>query len=256
MASAQDIKPPLTLEELATLFRQDVDDLPGDTVTDVNWKNDDTGLLWSNQEICRYANQAVTEFCFRNPILDHNTDITITHLTSGIDVQKISYSQKILQVHRVKYVEDATGDERVLQKRTLQWMDRNHEGWDDETEPRAAMPEYYVEDHDHRLIYLWPVPEVSGILHLSVGRLPSQSMLWSRRHQDQPEIDEQHHLCLLDYMKFLAYRKRDAETEDKDLSNRFLEDFTLMVGERPSARLLRVRRQERNHPRRAIGQYF
>jgi hypothetical protein len=256
MASAQDIKPPLTLEELATLFRLDVDDLPGDTVTDVNWKNDDTGLLWKNQEICRYANEAQNEFCFRQPILDSNTQATITHITISIGAQRYSYDRRILSIRRAKFV-DSNGDEHQLQKRTVQWMDLNKPQWDLEANAAlAGTPEFYVEDYDHRSFDLFPVPDLAGAIHMTVDRLPFSAMVWTRRHQDEPEVDEQHHLDLLDYMKHLAYLKKDAETEDKKLSADFLDSFTIKVGERPSARLLRVRRQERNYPRRSVGHYF
>jgi hypothetical protein len=214
-------------------------------------------LLWSNQEIVRYANQALTEFCFRNPIEDHDIDTAITHLTSAANTQKLSYSPKILSIHRVKHVDDTTGDEQILQKRTVQWMDTYVTDWS--LEGNAALggtPEYYVEDANHRSIWLYPIPESSGIVHLHVGRLPSSNMLWSRRHLDVPEIDAQHHLCLLDYMKYLGFKKRDAETENVSLAEQHLSLFTLHAGERPDARLLRVRRAERNYPRRVRAHYF
>ncbi len=257
MASAQDIKPPLTLEGLATLFRQDVDDLPGDTVTDVNWKNNDEGLLWSNQEICRYANQAENEFCFRQPIHDHNTDLTITHVAITAATQIGTLSPKIISIKRVKWVDGTTADEAPLLKRTADWMDRNHSDWD--LEGALAVqgePQFYIEDMDIHKIFVWPIPINSGTVHMTVDRLPAKPMSWSARHQDGPTIHEQHHLCLLEYMKHLAYKKRDAETEDKKLASDFLAAFNAMVGTRPSARLLRVRKQERHYPRRVKAQFF
>ena len=257
MASAQDIKPPLTLEGLATLFRQDVDDLPGDTVTDVNWKNNDEGLLWSNQEICRYANQAVNEFCFRQPIHDHNTDLTITHVALTGATQIGSLSVKILAIKRAKWVDGTTDDEVQLLKRTSDWMDRHYSDWDLESAGAVSgQPEYYIEDMDIHKVFVWPVPVNSGTIHLTVDRLPTKNMSWSLRHLDGPEIHEQHHFDLLDYMKYLAYNKRDAETEDKALANTFLDSFEARVGPRPNARLLRVRKQERNYPRTVRAHYF
>ena len=91
---------------------------------------------------------------------------------------------------------------------------------------------------------------------MTVDRLPATPMLWPQRHQHVPEIHEQHHLCLLDYMKYLAYNKRDTETEDKSLASTFLDAFDTAVGPRPSARLLRVRKQERNYPRRIRAHFF
>jgi len=255
MASAQDIKLPLTLEELATLFRQDVDDLPGDTVTSVNWKNDDEGLLWKNQEITRYANQAANEFCFRQPILDQDTKPAITQITVAAGTGVYALSPKILAIRRMKFV-DSNGDEFLVGKRTTQWMDRNKSQWDLEASPAQGVVEFYIEDTDTHQLQLYRVPELAGTIHMTVDRLPSTAMLWSARHQHIPEIHEQHHYCLLEYMKHLAYKKRDTETENKKLAQESLDAFTAMVGERPSARLLRVRKQERNNPRRARAQYF
>lgn len=255
MASAQDIKPPLTLEELATLFRQDVDDLPGDTVTDVNWKNNDTGLLWSNLEVCRYANQAVNEFCFRQPILDQDTTPLITQITVSASTGVYALSPKILSIRRMKFV-DSNDDEFILLKRTTHAMDLEATDWDKETAPEEGTVLYYIEDTDAHQLQLYRVPELAGTLYMTVDRLPSKSMLWPSRHQDIPEIHEQHHLCLLEYMKYLAYKKRDSETEDKKLALEFLDAFNAMVGERPSARLLRVRKQERNYPRRVRAHFF
>lgn len=255
MASAADIKPPLTLEELATLFRLDVDDLPGDTVTDVNWKNDDTGLLWSNQEICRYAVEAQNEFCFRNPILDQDAQADITQIAVSASTGLYSFDSRILSIRRMKFV-DSNDDEFRLLKRTTAWMDRHAITWDLETAPEEGKVEFYIEDTDHRVLQLYRTPELDGTLHMIVDRLPFTTMSWQRRHQDMPEIDQHHHLDLLDYMKHLAYQKKDAQTDDKKLSQDFLDSFTAKVGERPSARLLRVRRAERNYPRHTVGQYF
>jgi hypothetical protein len=255
MASAQDIKPPLTLEGLATLFRQDVDDLPGDTVTDVNWKNTDTGLLWSNQEICRYANQAVYEFCFRQPILDQDVTPAITQITVVGSTGVYALSPKILSIRRMKLV-DSNGDEFILVKRTTQNMDLEFTDWDRETSPLEGAVKYYIEDTDTHQLQLYPVPELAGTIHMTVDRLPTKNMSWSLRHLDGPEIHEQHHFCLLDYMKYLAYNKRDTETEDKSLASTYLDAFDTAVGPRPSARLLRVRKQERNYPRRIRAHFF
>ncbi len=255
MASAVDISPPLTLEELATLFRQDVDDLPGDTVTNVNWKNNDEGLLWKNQEVVRYANQAVNEFCFRQPILDQDTTPTITQITVVASTGVYALSPKILSIRRMKFV-DANNDEFILFKRTTAWMDIHRSKWDLETTPTEGVVEFYIEDTDTHQLQLYRVPEVVGTLHMTVDRLPTKSMLWTARHQDQPEIHEQHHLSLLEYMKYLAYKKRDTETENKKLAEEFLASFTAMVGERPDARLLRVRKQERNYPRQTRAHFF
>lgn len=252
--AVQDIIPPLKLEGLVTFFRQDVDDLPGDTVTDVNWKNNDTGLLWKNQEIVRYANAAHDAFCMRQPIYDANSvaGAAINRVAVLADIQRHTYSERILAIHAVKFVETSSGDEHRLLKRTRQWMDLHHREWDLEgNAATSGNPTIYVEDYDLRSMDLWPIQEADGSLHLTVSRLPIKYMQWKNRHLDGLEIEARHHFDLLDFMLYLAYLKRDSETEDKQLSADALDRFNVKVGEPVSARLLRVRRQERNNPRRA-----
>lgn len=256
MASQPDRLSPLTLLELVTDFREMADDMPGDLVTEVNWANDDTGLLWKNHEIVSYANQAEVEFCIRQPILDRGTTPSLTQITVTAGLERYNYGAQILAIKAAKYVTD-NADEIALDKFTAAEMDIMHPGWDTEASAGAqGTPVCYVEDADHRAIWLYPVPQLGGTIHLMIDRLPVRPMQWKNRHHDTPEIDPQHHYDLLDWMFHRAYLKNDAETVDTSRSSRFEESFTSNVGDRPSARLQRVRRQERNRPRRVTARFF
>ena len=256
MASQPDILSPLTLLELVTGFRELADDLPGDLVTEVNWGNDDTGLLWSNREVVSYANQAEVEFCIRQPILDRGTTPSITQITVTAGTERYPYAAQILAIKAAKFVDDS-GVEYDLDKRTVAQMDDNHHGWDTEgSAGNQGIPTCYVEDADHRAVWLYPVPSSGGTIHMMVDRLPARQMQWKNRHNDAPEIDPQHHYDLLDWMLHRAYLKNDADTMDASRSKEFGIAFTAKVGDRPSARLQRVRRQERNRPRRGIARFF
>jgi hypothetical protein len=70
------------------------------------------------------------------------------------------------------------------------------------------------------------------------------------------EIPAEHHYHLLDWMLHKAYLKKDAETENPELSKAHKELFDEAIGERPSATLLRTRRKERNTRRRVRASYF
>lgn len=256
MASQSDRLSPLTLLELVTDFREMADDMPGDLVTEVNWANDDTGLLWKNHEIVSYANQAEVEFCVRQPILDRGTTPSITQITVTGGSERYNYAAQILAIKAAKYVDD-NADEFELTKKTAAEMDEEHPHWDTENSAGdQSTPRYYIEDADHRAIWMWPIPTLGGTIHLMVDRLPARQMQWKNRHHDTPEIDPQNHYDLLDWMFHRAYLKNDAEVNDPSRSDRFEAAFTSKVGDRPSARLQRVRRQERNRPRRVTARYF
>jgi hypothetical protein len=255
MASQSDILSPLTLEELVTIFRELADDMPGDMVEEVNWKNDDTGLLWSNREIVGYANQAQIEFCHRQPILDRASTPSLTQIVVTAGTARYNYGAQIMAIKAAKYVDD-NDDEFDLIKRTSSEMDDTFSDWDKETNGTQAVPSFYVEDTDHRAFWLYPTPLVGGTVHMIVDRLPVTQMQWKSRHTNTPEIDPQFHYDLVDWMLHRAYLKVDAETYSQTLSDRFATSFEERVGPRPTARLLRVRRQERNMPRHVRAEFF
>jgi hypothetical protein len=57
-----------------------------------------------------------------------------------------------------------------------------------------------------------------------------------------PEIDEQYHFDLIDWMCHLAYGKRNSETENEDRETKYSSRFTDKFGTRPSAKSLHYRK--------------
>ncbi len=258
MSLTGELKPPLTLDQLVNIFRQRVDDLPGDIVDEsTSWQNDDAALLWKNDEICGYADEAQSELARRiGGILDQHTNVAINHIAVTAGVQNYTYDRRILKLERIKFVEDATDSEYVLKRRTPVWMDDNHKEW--ELEGNASgqgTVEFYVEYTNERQIKLWRVPPVAGVLHLTTYRLPFNRLSWTMRSQ-LIETPEEHQMDLLDWMMFRAYLKRDAETENPDLAGVHKNLFDERVGLRPSAALETVRRREHKMGRRVPAQFF
>ena len=257
MALNGDLKPPFTLEQIVFLFRQRMDDLPGDVVPGTTpWQNDDDGLLWKNEEICGYADEAQHELAHRKPILDTNQNITITHLAvSGSLQQAIVYDQRILKIDRVKFVETDSDDEKVLTKKTQAWMDLRYREWDLEgglSDP--GVPDFYIDYIEERQLKLWPVPDMAGTIHLTVWRLPMNRLSWTLR-RSLIESQEAHQMDLIDWMQYRAYLKRDAETENLDLAATHKGIFDERIGLRPSAHLQAVRRREHKLGRRVQGHF-
>jgi hypothetical protein len=52
---------------------------------------------------------------------------------------------------------------------------------------------------------------------------------------EQPEVDTQYHLGLVDWMLHRAYSKQDSETLDKGKAKEHLARFVKRFGERPVA---------------------
>lgn len=257
MALNGDLKPPFTLEQLVFLFRQRVDDLPGDVVAGTTpWTNDDDGLLWKNEEICGYADEAQQELAHRKPIIDTDQNISLTHLAvSGTNQQVVIYDPRILKIERAKFVETVTGDEHVLEKRSLSWMDARTKDWDLEGGVAdQGAPCFYIEYAEEYRLRLWPVPDIAGTIHLTVHRLPMERLSWTLR-RSLIEAQTAHQLDLLDWMMHRAYMKRDAETENPELSAAHKAAFDERIGLRPSAHLQAVRRREHKLQRRVQGHF-
>jgi hypothetical protein len=258
MAVTGELKTPLTLEQLATLFRQRVDDLPGDIVdTSQPWQNNDDGLLWKNQEICQYADEAQNEVVIRTGgILDQHTTIAINHITVTAGTQAYTYDNRILKIERMKFVEDATNNEYVVIKKTPIWMDEHHREWDLEGNATGqGIVEFFVEFTEEKQIRLWRVPGVAGVLHLTTYRLPVTPLSWTLRHK-LLEVRAEYQYDMLDWMMFRAYLKRDAETENPELAGIHKSLFDERIGERPSADLQTIRRREHKLGRRVTTHFF
>jgi hypothetical protein len=260
MALTGELKPPFTLEQLVTVFRQRMDDLPGDVVDGATpWTNNDDGLLWKNEEICAYADEAQQELGHRKPILDSTTAAVAEIAVAGAtaEVQKFTYDQRILKIDRIKFVETLTGDERILVKRTQAWMDDRHLNWDLETlvDNNPGTPSDYVEYTDERMLSLWPPTNLDGVLHLTVWRLPLKRLSWTLKSQ-LIEAQLAHQVDLVDWMQYRGYMKRDAETENTDLAAVHRTIFDERIGLRPSAQLQAIRRREHRTSRRVRSYFF
>jgi hypothetical protein len=255
MAAAGDLKPPFTLLQIATVFRQRVDDLPGDVVDeDATWPTDDSALLWKNDEIAGYLDEACHEFAIRVPIKDDQT-AAVCQIAVLAGTASYDYDTRIQSIERIKFVETASGDEKVLSKSTHQIMDQDEGEWSD-ADREPGMPKFYLENMDAKRLTLSPSPEFAGTLYLAVRRFPLSRLVWGKNDHSTIEIPTEHHYNLLDWMLHKAYMKRDAETENPELSKEHKALFDEAVGERPSANLLRVRRKERNLRRRVRANWF
>jgi hypothetical protein len=234
-----------TLRDLIWACRTELDDLSGDVSDPCAWENDDTGLLWKNAELTRFANQAEREFCRRRPIHDQTTTaICSISLTTG-DPQ-VTIDKRVEYIERVKL----DGQTRELTKKTKEWMDYNYDDWEAET----GEPVHYIEGENEYTFRVWPIPTSDMTGTLTVGRLPLNAMTWAQRAVVSPEIKEKEHDDLVLWMCHLALRKRDSETYNKEEADRYEGEFARAVGPRKSAFMSQRRRKLRNLKRRTRAQ--
>ena len=76
------------------------------------------------------------------------------------------------------------------------------------------------------------IPDTSYTVNLEVYRLPMVPM---SSDDDIPEINAMHHRHLVKWAKHRAYAKRDADTYNEGLSEKYLTEFEDVFGKRPNA---------------------
>jgi hypothetical protein len=207
----------MTGTEIVTLAREDYLDDPV------------APFLWSNNLLERYLNQAEREACRRASLLFDKTTaqdgdaqpLCSLSITAGTATYAVS--SKII---RVRDCVPAVNGYPILQK-TTGWLDEFWPEWRIAT----GAPVYFIQDKGS--IQLVPIPVSDDTLALEVMRLPLADMTIAGA--EVPEIPEEYHLDLVPHICELAFRKRDAETEDNTLSESFAAQFTAKFGPPVSA---------------------
>lgn len=127
---------------------------------------------------------------------------------------------------------------KELIKTTSFALDENYSGWNSQ----VGEPAGYIQEENHELVLI-PMPEYANTLSLTVVRLPAADMTLALKDTVSPEIPEQYHLDLLDWVCYRAFLKDDADSQDIQKAKFYEESFTSKFGPRPSARTEIMRRR-------------
>ncbi len=207
--------------------------------------------LWSDDELNDFINQAINEAVIRSRSILDSTTPECSRIAVVAGKNEYPVHDAVFQITRVF----STVDNQALQKTSFNDLDEYLSDWQTST----GKPTHYVDDLNHygadgdakRSITLFPIPDVSNILNLTVYRTPLGDL---DNDFDTPEISVFQHPDLLYWVLHLAYMKQDSDAFDIAKSMEFDQRFTLCFGEKQDARKLEWRRK---HNRlRTTGQYF
>lgn len=210
-----------TADEMALLFRQDVDDVlsTGDT--------DDTDRLWKDYEVYRY----MTVACDR---LAKDTDafLRVLRLTVTADDDTVPLSNRVLNIFGARL---ETADCEVVPRNANEGGPLRLSDYG--LTLRAAPT--WTRDYERNALVLAPVPTQADTLILSCSVSISAPMMTGA---PLPFVDIDDQLLLLHAMKAQAYLKQDAETQDMTRAKIFDASYRAGASERKYERL-RQRRQ-------------
>lgn len=176
--------------------------------------------LWEDPEVFRYIDDAQKTFCRRTGGLGDATSLGATRVGFDAGDTFVDTHRSILKI-RDAYLPDGT------HVTVLNYEDLAERGLrlDGRTDAQVKVLIIGMQPHKARL---YPAPTQSGTINLLIDRLPLKAITG----EDQNfEVDEQHHLHLLHWVKHLAYGKQDSETYDKRKSQEYETKFYAYCGE-------------------------
>lgn len=192
-------------QDLIALFRKQVDD-------------EAAPYLWDDEEVLLYAIDAQDMFVRKMGGISDNSTSAIVDLALVANQPTTSFSPYILRIRSGKLL-TAKQDVEFISEADLYSKASRDYGWkiptylDDDDTGDVRYGILGIEDHKIRW---YRVPSTSDTCRLHVYRLPYPRMTLQ---EGDLEIDEQHHIHMLKWMKYMAYSKEDAETYDKRLSD-------------------------------------
>lgn len=199
--------------ELLNLFRAEMRDL-------------EQPYLFQDEQVYAYINAAQVEFCRRTQGIEDGRTYKL-NITPGEDWYALN--KRILKLRKAYFTSTGRPVEVINEERAEQQGVR--------FDGRAGPLQVLVAGIQKDMLRAWSLPNEAVEVTLDVFRLPKPV-----GEGDSLEIDEQHHMALLHWVKYLAYGTNDADAFDRRKSEEFEAKFVAYC-ERADAEQTRARRQ-------------
>jgi hypothetical protein len=194
-------------------------------------RDDAVPYLWTDEEFFAYANDAQKMFC---RLTGGIAATTTTNLSVGATI--FALDPLVLKL-RAAFGPDG----RPLLLKNFE--DYEFAGSSRLFAPIPGRVRELVLGVDAGTVRVLDLPEVPTTLTLVVYRMPLVDI---EGEADDLEIDEQHHLHLLPWIKHRAHQKQDSETFDRGKSIEFKAEFEAYC------RAAKAERERREHKPRAV----
>lgn len=194
----------MNTSELYDAFRSDVVDVA-------------KPYLWSDDEVFRYMDAAYKMFVrLTGGIKDFTSEATVIPIITG---ERVADSHpSILRIFEAQLESDNTPINivNITDTNAMAPSDygRVRELLSDRSE--GAVHSMVIGRQKYKVEFV-STPVADDNVLLSVSRLPLDTLTAS--DQELCEVEDHHHIYLLEWMKHLAYRKQDADTFDKTKSD-------------------------------------
>lgn len=201
----------MTLKELIALYRSQS-------------KDNGTPAFCDDPLLTQYANEAQDEACRRGQLLmDSSSALCTAAIAANADT--VVLDPKVLYVHR------AFVDRHPVEVIHIHQMDVLQPGW--QFDAPGQQVQLLVSGMTTGALYLWPRPNHDCELKLTVQRLPLSKLA---EDEDTPEIRQEAHPALVNWMLHRAYGRDDTELYNDAKAQLALARFEAEFGRKVSAR--------------------
>lgn len=201
----------MTLEELIALYRAQSMDV-------------EVPYFCSDELLAMYANEGQEEACRRGQLLrDASSPVCTVSYAQGDETialdPKISY---VLRAFVDGFPVDVVGESQ---------MDAYMPTW--HAQSTAVKPSRLVAGVTAGKLHLWPIPSQAGQIKLHVLRFPLNKLV---NDSDEPEIRQESHPALVEWMLYRLYSRTDADMQDAAKATAALRKFVAEFGDKHGAR--------------------
>lgn len=204
----------MNVSELIQRFRQDMDD-------DIkSLGGDDGDQAWPPDIVNKYVDDAEREAAERGRLLFDRITSSVCRIPVVTTHPAYNLSELITEVTRVDFFVDDVHQFQVAIHNRKE-LERLQPNWRTDNFPSTQA--IIIDDST---VELAGAITENGLLHLEVYRYP----LVPASQSDKFEIAARNHIHLLDWMKHLAYNKRESDIYSPQLAKEFEERFTSRFG--------------------------
>lgn len=190
--------------------------------------------LCPDPELDRWFNEAESEAAVRALLVRDSDEITIAIGDTTLDLPSGLFDIQYAELR----AEDGTAYEMAPSSRRE--LDKLRPGW----RTRSDIPREYI--HDDKSLTLGAVADAAYTLYIEFFRAP----VGMDDDESEPEINESHHLNLVDWVLFRAFSKPDTDMFDPARSREAEAAFVSYFGKRSNADIRRKQNASLPHRNR------
>jgi hypothetical protein len=191
--------------------------------------------LWADEAVLLWLDEGQQEAAIRARLLHESSDAAVCNIAVTATTAVYALHAALYEIDHIAFLAAGATTRTPLKLVSREELDRIRPDWRDKT----GIPEFAIQTD--KQLRLTPTPDAAGSVLLEGYRLPLVALDDGSK---TPEINAAHHRHLVHWALHRAYGIQDADTFDKDRSDKAEKQFTDYFGPRPDADLRRSTRTD------------